>query len=62
MTHLSDRWKQLLYLLEYLNGVHDEPPLGMRFGPVFWGLWWGVLVGLIVVFSGQTSQFIYIDF
>lgn len=32
-------------------------------GAWFWrGLWWGLLAGAILLFSGQTSKFIYIDF
>ncbi len=49
---------------EYLGGARDVPPAGVRIGvrSPLWGLWWGVLVGLIAVFSGQSSRFIYIDF
>ena len=28
----------------------------------FRGLWWGILAGAILLFCGQTSKFIYIDF
>lgn len=28
----------------------------------FRGLWWGILAGIILLFCGQTSKFIYIDF
>jgi hypothetical protein len=53
------------HLLEYLGGAQDDPPPGF---PValsniwFWGLWWGLLAGIIFIFSGQSSKFIYIDF
>jgi hypothetical protein len=53
------------HFLEYLGGSQDDPPPGF---PVllsnawFWGLWWGVLIVVILVFSGQSSKFIYIDF
>jgi hypothetical protein len=53
------------HLLEYLGGAQDDPPPGFPISLVhawFWGLWWGVLVGLIFIFSGQSSKFIYIDF
>ncbi len=26
------------------------------------GLWWGIMVLIILIFSGQSSKFIYIDF
>jgi len=57
------RWMQ--HLLEYLGGSQDEPPPGFPVSlsnAVFWGLWWGVLTVVILVFSGQSSKFIYIDF
>jgi uncharacterized membrane protein YdjX (TVP38/TMEM64 family) len=52
-------------LMEYLGGAQDEPPPGFpaSFANAwFWGLWWGILVCLIFIFSGQSSKFIYIDF
>ena len=52
-------------VLDYLGGVVDTPPPGtpsVMLRPAFRGLWWGVLLILIVMFSGQTSKFIYIDF
>jgi hypothetical protein len=51
-------------LLEYLGGARDLPPAGVPVSPrsLLWGLWWGFLVCLIVLFSGQTTKFIYIDF
>jgi len=53
------------HLLEYLGGAQDSPPPGFRVtlsNVWFWGLWWGLLAGLIFIFSGQSSKFIYIDF
>lgn len=49
---------------EYLGGERDSPPPGLplRLGSPFWGVWWGVLFCIIVVFCGQSSKFIYIDF
>jgi hypothetical protein len=49
---------------EYLGGERDLPPAGLRlgFGSPLWGLWWGVLACIILVFCGQSSKFIYIDF
>lgn len=51
-------------LLEYLGGSRDEPPafFPVRLTSYFWGIWWGVLICLIVFFCGQSSKFIYIDF
>jgi hypothetical protein len=52
-------------VLEYAGGVIDEPPFPsaswMKSG-LWWGMWWAFLLLLIVVFSGQSSKFIYIDF
>lgn len=51
-------------LLEYLGGARDLPPAGVRVSAraLVWGLWWAFLACLIVLFSGQTTKFIYIDF
>jgi hypothetical protein len=51
--------------LEYLGGVTEELPIQgfnwMR-GPIWWGIWWAVLILLTLSFAGQASKFIYIDF
>ena len=49
---------------DYLGASREEPPPGAAFlaSPIFVGLWWGLLIGLILLFCGQTSKFIYIDF
>lgn len=50
---------------EHLGGAADEPPLGLaRLSSAWWwrGLWWGLLLGAILLFCGQSSKFIYIDF
>ena len=54
-------WKQLL---EYLGGECDSPPANLRFPlhSLAWGVWWGLLLCLIMLFSGQASKFIYLDF
>lgn len=57
--------EQFKMFCEYLGGSQDElPPGAPRFLTTWWwrGLWWGVLVGAIILFCGQTSKFIYIDF
>lgn len=54
-------WKQFC---EYLGGAGDAPPSGVPLSlqSPLWGIWWGLLAGLIYVFCGQSSKFIYIDF
>ena len=54
----------LKHATEYLGGERDAPPpgLGLSPGSPLWGLWWGLLSALILLFSGQSSRFIYIDF
>jgi hypothetical protein len=51
-------------VFDYLGGSREEPPAGVPFlaSPLWIGLWWGVMIGLILLFCGQTSKFIYIDF
>ena len=54
----------LKHASEYLGGGRDCPPAGFPLSPgsPLWGLWWGALTALIVLFCGQSSKFIYIDF
>jgi hypothetical protein len=49
---------------DYLGGSREKPPVGFAFlaSPWWLGIWWGLLAGLILLFCGQTSKFIYIDF
>ncbi len=49
---------------EYLGGERDDPPPGVPLSPgsPLWGLWWGVLLTAVIIFCGQSSKFIYIDF
>jgi hypothetical protein len=51
-------------LCEFLQGSTETPPSAFRnlSSPVWRGLWWGVLAGAVLLFCGQTSKFIYIDF
>jgi hypothetical protein len=51
-------------LCEYLQGSTETHPLSFRnlTSPVWRGLWWGLLAGAVLLFCGQTSKFIYIDF
>jgi len=58
-------WHWVKQALEYLAGQQDQAPpeLGVTLGSWwFWALWWGVMLLLIYVFCGQSSQFIYINF
>ena len=63
--------------LEYLGGSAEQIDASAEGEPVvpavskferlvsswwFRGLWWGILAGIILLFCGQTSKFIYIDF
>jgi len=52
------------HFFDYLGASREEPPPGASFlaSPFWLGIWWGVLIGLILLFCGQTSKFIYIDF
>jgi hypothetical protein len=58
------RLQWLKDVLDYIGGSREEPPPGVPFlASALWrGLWWGVLAGAILLFCGQTSKFIYIDF
>jgi hypothetical protein len=52
-------------LLDYVGGASDELPLkspGFMQGPLWWGAYWAMLILLLIIFSGQSSKFIYIDF
>jgi hypothetical protein len=51
-------------LCEFLQGSTEIPPHASRYlsSPVWRGLWWGLLAGAVLLFCGQTSKFIYIDF
>ncbi len=58
------RLSQFMALCEYLEGMREDPPPGCKLldSPVLRACWWGILVGAILLFCGQTSKFIYIDF
>jgi|SRR5215469_13664326 len=49
---------------DYIGGSREEAPehIPLLASPWWFGLWWGLLAGLILLFCGQTSKFIYIDF
>jgi hypothetical protein len=50
--------------LEYMAGERDTSPAGLvlPLSSFWWGILWGLLICLIVLFCGQGSKFIYIDF
>ncbi len=56
------RWARDAF--DYLGGSRETPPPGAAvLASACWiGIWWGLLAGLILLFCGQTSKFIYIDF
>ena len=56
--------KWIPWVCEYLEGARAEPPPGWEWlaSGLVRGLWWGLLAGAILLFCGQTSKFIYIDF
>lgn len=56
------QWLQ--WLVEYVEGARDEGPPGLNLSlsSPLWGVVWVFLMAFIVLFSGQSSKFIYIDF
>ena len=48
----------------FLQGCDTPPPSGAKHLNQAWlrGLWWGALLGVVILFCGQSSRFIYIDF
>jgi len=52
------------HFFDYLGASREEPPPGAGFlaSPIWLGIWWGLMIGLILLFCGQTSKFIYMDF
>ena len=51
-------------ICDYIGGSREEAPghIPLFASPWWFGLWWGLLAGVILLFCGQTSKFIYIDF
>ena len=56
--------KEFKAVCEYLEGAREDLPPGREWLAAPWvrGLWWGLLAGGVLLFCGQTSKFIYIDF
>jgi hypothetical protein len=61
---LMNRLAWIKHVADYLGGAEDLPPDGLSLpaSSPLWGLWWGALTIVIVLFCGQASKFIYIDF
>jgi hypothetical protein len=61
---MRNRLSRIKAAFDYLGASRETPPAGFSFlaSPLWLGLWWGLLLGLILLFCGQTSKFIYIDF
>ena len=61
---LMNRLAWIKSLADYLGGAEDLPPAGLSLpaSSSWWGLWWAALTIVIVLFCGQASKFIYIDF
>jgi hypothetical protein len=65
LLSMPQSFKKAKAILEYAGGVVDQPPFppfSWITSGLLWGIWWAVLILLIVAFSGQSSKFIYIDF
>lgn|SRR5690348_12335909 len=64
ISKITDQLAWIKHVFDYLVGSLEEPPAGMQWmaSPVWVGIWWGLMIGLILLFCGQTSKFIYIDF
>ena len=64
VSRISAIFSWIKNFFDYLGASREEPPPGATFlaSPLWLGIWWGVLIGLILLFCGQTSKFIYIDF
>ena len=66
VSRISSLLTWLKNFFDYLGRKlsREEPPPGAACltSSLWLGLWWGLLIGLILLFCGQTSKFIYIDF
>ena len=60
MPHL----RTLKHAVSYLCGFDDAPPPGIRLpvASLWWAAWWTFLLAIVILFCGQSSKFIYIDF
>ncbi len=58
----KNAWLALNAVQHTLSGRSDETFRWLPWTSWLWGLWWLVLIGITLVFNGQSSKFIYIDF
>lgn len=58
------RLQRLKHAVSYLCGFDDEAPPGLplRIDSLWWAAWWTFLLAMVILFCGQSSKFIYIDF
>lgn len=62
---MRSAFETFMRVAEFLGGSREEPPAPWwprRHPAVLWGLWWSLLLFVIILFCGQSSRFIYIDF
>jgi len=63
MARLKSAAARFKHCAEYVSGSRDSCDAAMPWlSSIFWGVWWGFLLYTIIMFCGQTSKFIYIDF
>jgi hypothetical protein len=57
-------FEALKAICEYMGGSREQlPPRAAAWcSPWLRGLWWALVAAAILLFCGQTSKFIYIDF
>ena len=61
---MSQLLEKIAVFLELIGGSRPAPE-PKRFYSLYhiaWGLWWTVLMLVVIVFSGSNSKFVYIDF
>lgn len=61
---IIEHYKLYKTTLDFLTGRGEEAPANWRvpLHSPLWGLWWGLLLCIVLTFCGQSSKFIYIDF
>jgi hypothetical protein len=58
------KFRRICEWLERIGGSRDLEQVLLQncWFQLLLGLWWGLLLVIILIFGGQTSEFIYIDF
>jgi len=61
---ISQMYEKIRTVCDYASGLGDDPPRDKlpRLTSSLWGVWWATLLILSLIFCGQGSKFIYIDF